>query len=89
MQGRQGKGRGTGGKRGKCGKVEEMEKNYATMLNIVQSKNGRKGGSQKKKVGWNPEIQGMGGGRFGSPAPLPSLREAQNSLGAGPRHIIG
>ena len=38
VQGRQGKDRGTGGRRGKCGKVEEMGKNYATMLNIVQSK---------------------------------------------------
>ena len=40
VKGRQGKGRGTGGRRGKCGKVEEMGKNYATMLNIVQSKMG-------------------------------------------------
>ena len=54
VQGRQGKGRGTGGKRGKCGRVEEMEKNYATMLNIVQSKNVLKGGSQKRKGGVEP-----------------------------------
>ena len=40
VKGRQGKGRGTRGRRGKCGKVEEMGKNYATMLNIVQSKMG-------------------------------------------------
>ena len=27
---------------------------------------------KKKKVGWKPEIQGIEGKRFGSPAPLPS-----------------
>ena len=72
VQGRQGKGRGTLGRRGKCGKVEEMEKKNVQRCLILCNQKWAKGRKPKKKVGWKPEIQGMGGGRFGSPAPLPS-----------------
>ena len=39
-----------------------------TMLNILQSKKGLKGGSQEKQA-WEPGMQAMGGMMFGQPWP--------------------
>ena len=88
---RAGRGRAGGRevKEESAGRWKKWRKIMQQCLILCNRKMGEREEAKKKKVGWNPEIQGMGGGRFGSPAPLPSLREAQNSLGAGPRHIIG